>query len=277
MIVAAGAALEACAPPAASFAPRSMADPNTAMVLRNATVLTMDPASPAADAVAIVGDTITAVGTESEVLAAAAPNATIVDLDGRVLVPGFNDAHCHRIGDREISGYESAEAAIEDALAGGWTSICELFVSQERLDELRALGDANRLRLRVNCFLPVNYLDDKFGVWFGDYRPHQVFSPNLRKRPHEERIYRLSIYPVVSVGVRMEPKISLFVLRRTGTDWQITDYMFNRPGSSLRRGRPRGRGHQHLTDGRRAAGDLGLRHRPGGQHHRAAEQVALRV
>lgn len=150
------------------------------MVLRNATVLTMDPARPAADAVAIVGDTITAVGTDAEVLAAAAPNATIVDLDGRVLLPGFNDAHCHRIGDREISGYESAEAAIEDALAGGWTSISELFVNQERLDELRALDDANRLRLRVNCYLPVNYLDDKFGVWFGAYRPHQVFSPRLR-------------------------------------------------------------------------------------------------
>ena len=150
------------------------------MVFRNATVLTMDPASPAADAVAIVGDTITAVGADAEVLAAAAPNATIVDLDRRVLLPGFNDAHCHRIGDREISGYESAEAAIEDALAGGWTSISELFVNQERLDELRALDDANRLRLRVNCYLPVNYLDDKFGVWFGDYRPRQEFSPHLR-------------------------------------------------------------------------------------------------
>lgn len=150
------------------------------MVLRNATVLTMDPAHPAADAVAIVGDTITAVGSEAEVLAAAPPNATIVDVGGRVLLPGFNDAHCHRVGDRDISGYESAEAAIEDALAGGWTSISELFVNQERLDELRALDDANRLRLRVNCYLPVNYLDDKFGVWFGDYRPHQVFSPHLR-------------------------------------------------------------------------------------------------
>lgn len=134
------------------------------MVLRNATVLTMDPVLPTADAVAIAGDTITAVGTEIEVLAAAAPNATIVDIGGRVLLPGFNDAHCHRISDRESSGYESAEAAIQDALAGGWTSISELFVSEERLDELRALDDANRLRLRVNCYLPVNSLDDKFGV-----------------------------------------------------------------------------------------------------------------
>jgi predicted amidohydrolase YtcJ len=192
VLVAAGAALDACVSTAASFAPGSTADPGAdptadptpdltaAMVLRNATVLTMDPSHPTADAVAISGDTITAVGTEADVLAAVAPNARIVDVGGRIVLPGFNDAHCHRIGDRDISGYESAEAAIEDALAGGWTSISELFVNQERLDELRALDDANRLRLRVNCYLPVNYLDDKFGVWFGDYRPHQVFSQNLR-------------------------------------------------------------------------------------------------
>jgi predicted amidohydrolase YtcJ len=176
----AGAALEACAQPAASLAPWSIAGPNAAMVLRNATVLTMDPGRPTAEAVSIARDTITAVGMEADVLAAAGPDATIVDVDGRVLLPGFNDAHCHRIGDRDVSGYDSAEAAIDDALGGGWTSVSELFVSQERLDELRALDDANRLRLRVNCYLPVNYLDDKFGVWFGDYRPKQVFSPNLR-------------------------------------------------------------------------------------------------
>jgi hypothetical protein len=184
----AGAALEACAqpttslapPPSASVAPPPSASPPGAVVLRNATVLTMDPNRRTADAVAIAGDTITAVGTEAEVLAAAGSTATIVDVGGRILMPGFNDAHCHRIGDRDISGYASAEAAIEDALAGGWTSISELFVSQERLDELRALDEANALRLRVNCYLPVNYLDDKFGVWFGAYEPHQTFSPNLR-------------------------------------------------------------------------------------------------
>ncbi len=79
-----------------------------------------------------------------------------------------------------MSGYESADAAIDDALAGGWTSISELFVNQERLDELRALDEAGQLRLRVNAYLPVNYLDDKFGIWFGDYKPRQVFSPRVR-------------------------------------------------------------------------------------------------
>ena len=129
---------------------------------------------------AISGDTITAVGSEAEVLAAVGPGARIVDVGGRILLPGFNDAHCHRIGDREMSGYDSPDAVIEDALAGGWTGISELFVNQERLDELQALNAADRLRLRVNAYLPVNYLDDKFGIWFGDYKPRQVFSPHLR-------------------------------------------------------------------------------------------------
>ncbi len=148
-------------------------------MLRNARVLTMDPTHPEADALAIVNDLIIAVGTEEEVMAAA-PNATIIDVGGGVLLPGFNDAHCHRIGDRREAGYDSAEAAIQDAIASGWTSISEMFVNQERLDELRALDEAGKLRLRVNCYLPVNYLEQKFGVWFGTYRPHQVVSPRVR-------------------------------------------------------------------------------------------------
>ncbi len=140
----------------------------------------MDPEYPEANTVAIAGDKITAVGAEADVLAAAVPDVRIVDLGGRVLLPGFNDAHCHRIGDRDVTGVDTAEEAVQAALAGGWTSISELFVNQERLDELRALDDAGQLPIRVNCYLPVNYLDQKFGVWFGDYRPRQEFSPHLR-------------------------------------------------------------------------------------------------
>jgi predicted amidohydrolase YtcJ len=177
--VAAGAVLSACAPANATLPPPRPSRPKEGLVLRNAKILTMDPARPEADAVAIDGDVITAVGTEEEVMAAA-PNATIVDVGGRALLPGFNDAHCHRLGDRREAGYDSAEAAIQDALAGGWTSISEMFVNRDRLDELRALDKAGRLPLRVNGYLPVNYLDQKFGIWFSDYRPHQVISPNVR-------------------------------------------------------------------------------------------------
>jgi hypothetical protein len=63
-------------------------------ILLNADVRTMDPARPRASAVAIAGDRITAVG-DGAALRAAFPGAEVTDLGGRVVIPGFVDAHCH--------------------------------------------------------------------------------------------------------------------------------------------------------------------------------------
>jgi len=51
--------------------------------------------TPWAEAVLIQGDRILRVGTTAELRAAAGPAAQLVDLGGRVVVPGFNDAHDH--------------------------------------------------------------------------------------------------------------------------------------------------------------------------------------
>ena len=65
-------------------------------VYRNARVFTAaaDPEHAWADAFVVDGDRFTAVGDEAEALAAA-PAATVVDLDGRLVLPGFTDAHTH--------------------------------------------------------------------------------------------------------------------------------------------------------------------------------------
>jgi predicted amidohydrolase YtcJ len=76
-------------------------------------------------------------------------------------------------------GYD-ADQAVEAALRRGWTSISELFVDVRRLETLRALDAAGRLRLRVNAYLPVNFEDDKFGDWFLGYEPRHAYSPHLR-------------------------------------------------------------------------------------------------
>ena len=154
--MAAGAVFDSCAPttnaPTESTTPSAEPTPTDALdvVFRGGTILTMDPEQPDAAAVAVQGDSIVAVGSEAEVMAAASPGAMVVDLGGRVLLPGFNDAHCHRIG---LRGSETAEVAIQDALAGGWTSISEMLVMAEGLDELRSLDDEGQLRLRVNAYL----------------------------------------------------------------------------------------------------------------------------
>ena len=69
--------------------------PTVAIV--NARVWTGDPRRPWADAVAVTGDRITAVGSSAEVRKLARPVTRLVDAQGKMLVPGFIDAHVHFI------------------------------------------------------------------------------------------------------------------------------------------------------------------------------------
>jgi hypothetical protein len=66
-------------------------------VLYHAKVFTGDPQSPYADAVAIRGDKIVAVGNLPEVENSVSGSAERIDLDGKSLFPGFIDSHSHTI------------------------------------------------------------------------------------------------------------------------------------------------------------------------------------
>lgn len=65
------------------------------LLLYNARVLSLDPARPRAEAVAIAGDRILGVGGRGEVGALAGSGTKRIDCGGGALVPGFIDAHCH--------------------------------------------------------------------------------------------------------------------------------------------------------------------------------------
>ncbi len=72
--------------------------PDTAdLVLVGGSVMTMNPAQPAAPAVAVGGGRILAVGDERSVEALAGPRTRRIDLRGRTVLPGFGDAHCHPV------------------------------------------------------------------------------------------------------------------------------------------------------------------------------------
>lgn len=51
--------------------------------------------NPNAQAIAITGNTITAVGTNADIAALGSPQTRVIDVQGRLVVPGFNDAHTH--------------------------------------------------------------------------------------------------------------------------------------------------------------------------------------
>ena len=48
-----------------------------------------------AEAIAVFGDRVLAVGTRDDVMKAKGPDTKVVDLDGHFVMPGFNDAHLH--------------------------------------------------------------------------------------------------------------------------------------------------------------------------------------
>lgn len=65
------------------------------LILHNGRLFTADPAQPRAQALAIRGDRIVAVGDDAQVLALAGPDTQRIDLLGHTVIPGINDAHEH--------------------------------------------------------------------------------------------------------------------------------------------------------------------------------------
>jgi predicted amidohydrolase YtcJ len=66
-------------------------------IVVNARVHTVDRARPSAQAVAVCGEVIAKVGTDAEVRRLAGPKTRVIDAGGRLLLPGFNDAHVHLV------------------------------------------------------------------------------------------------------------------------------------------------------------------------------------
>ncbi len=65
------------------------------LVLRHGAVHTVDDARPGAEAVAVRAGRIVAVGSDADVAPHIGPRTRVIGLQGRTVLPGFQDAHCH--------------------------------------------------------------------------------------------------------------------------------------------------------------------------------------
>ncbi|MCL7971152.1 MAG: amidohydrolase [marine benthic group bacterium] len=73
--------------------------PETAdLILRGGRVVTVDPRIPEAEAVAIRGDRIVSVGSEADIEAFRGDETEVIELDGRLAIPGFIEGHGHLLG-----------------------------------------------------------------------------------------------------------------------------------------------------------------------------------
>ena len=93
------------------------------MIVTNARVLTMDAGQPVAEAVAIAGGRILAVGSCADVAAFAGPECKVIDAGGRSLLPGFVESHLHLVlGGAELTQLQIGGIYGADALAGAFAA-----------------------------------------------------------------------------------------------------------------------------------------------------------
>jgi predicted amidohydrolase YtcJ len=84
---------------------------NADLIIVNANVRTMDSRRPTAEAVAVYGERIAAVGTSAEIRRMAGPRTRVVDARGALVLPGFNDAHVHFLS----GGFQLSSVDLRDA------------------------------------------------------------------------------------------------------------------------------------------------------------------
>lgn len=90
------------------------------MIITNARIWTGNGAQPYAEAMAVSGDTIAAIGSSREVMKYKSGAGTVIDLGGRFVVPGFIDSHIHMLQ----GGENLASVQLRDA------DTPELFISR---------------------------------------------------------------------------------------------------------------------------------------------------
>ena len=86
--------------------------PAADLIVTNAKIWTVDKSLPTAHAVAVLGDRIVAVGSNGDVEMWRGPHTHVIDAGGKLLLPGFNDAHVHFVS----GGMQLDNIQLNDAL-----------------------------------------------------------------------------------------------------------------------------------------------------------------
>src|SRR5579864_1789442 len=115
------------------------------LILHNGKIVTADLGFSIRQALAVKADRLIRVGTNDEVLATKGPKTTVVDLEGKTVLPGLIDSHTHPTGasmtefDHPIPEMETIDDVLNyiraraDALANGqWIVVSQVFITRLR-------------------------------------------------------------------------------------------------------------------------------------------------
>jgi len=140
------------------------------LVLRNGKIVTVDAAKPEAQAIAITGDTITALGSNQDIQRFVGPSTRVVDLNGALATPGFIDAHVH------FTGVGDAAKNLKLSTAANWNDIVAM------------VGEAAKKAKPGEWILGRGWHQEKWSA---------VPSPNVEGFPLHEALSRVSPHNAV--------------------------------------------------------------------------------
>ena len=113
-------AMAGSAPWSLAQSPRQQAETSPDLIVHNAKVTTLQSGRPEAEAFAVRGERIVAVGGEADIMRLRTDNTRIIDAGGRRVIPGLNDSHFHLVrGGRDYNlelrwdGVESLQRGLE--------------------------------------------------------------------------------------------------------------------------------------------------------------------
>jgi predicted amidohydrolase YtcJ len=97
---------------------QAQSKPAADLIITNAKIWTVDKTRPRAEALAVLGDRIVAVGSAGEVDTWHGPQTKVLDAQGKLLLPGFNDAHVHFMdGGDHLQAVQLKDAASPEEFA----------------------------------------------------------------------------------------------------------------------------------------------------------------
>lgn len=165
----------------------------TPILIENASILTMDPANPRAEAVYVADGRIIGVGSNADMRVLADKGARVIDAGGKTMTPGLSENHLHlfsgaaELDHLQLAGVEGFEALKEKALAYGAAMPDEAVLYGQGAN-YTILGDERMTRHHLDRIFP----DRPFAVFAHD---HHTLWANTKALEFGGLLHGLKVRP----------------------------------------------------------------------------------
>jgi predicted amidohydrolase YtcJ len=154
------------------------------LIFYGGTVIPMTDEHVSHEAVAIAANSILALGSDDDILAMADAATQLVNLGGRVVLPGFIDPHTHLFDHAHFEGMTFDEVQ-QMAIENGITTAANMHSAPSEgqsweVDDFIAYASTGAMRIRLHLYMiHTNSCGGDVGFWYEQYAPDEEIAPRL--------------------------------------------------------------------------------------------------